>query len=205
MKTMIVLGGVAALALSGAAMAQTGAQTNGDGQRGWRMDPNARLSQTEFVDRRIARLTAMDANGDGVVAREEMLAGRQARMGERRDRMFERMDADSDGAVTRAEFDAAHAQRSEQRAERRAERGEAGHRRGGRGHRGSHGMGGMRLDRDGQGVNIEQARQRATEQFARMDADGDGFVTGAEMRAQNEARRAERQARRAERRAPAAE
>lgn len=196
MKKMIVLGGVAVLAMSGAALAQT----DSDGQRGWRMDPNARVSQAEFVDRRVARLTTMDANSDGVVAREEMQAQRQARMAERRSQMFERMDADSDGSITRAEYDAAHAQRMEQR----AERGEAGERRGGRGHRGAHRMG-MRLDRDGQGVNIEQARQRATEQFARMDADGDGFVTGAEMRAQHEARRAERQARRAERRAQAAE
>lgn len=196
MKKMIVLGGVAVLAMSGAALAQT----DSDGQRGWRMDPNARVSQAEFVDRRVARLTTMDANSDGVVAREEMQAQRQARMAERRSQMFERMDVDSDGSITRAEYDAAHAQRMEQR----AERGEAGERRGGRGHRGAHRMG-MRLDRDGQGVNIEQARQRATEQFARMDADGDGFVTGAEMRAQHEARRAERQARRAERRAQAAE
>ena len=196
MKKMIVLGGVAVLAMSGAALAQT----DSDGQRGWRMDPNARVSQAEFVDRRVARLTTMDANSDGVVAREEMQAQRQARMAERRSQMFERMDVDSDGSITRAEYDAAHAQRMEQR----AERGEAGERRGGRGHRGAHRMG-MRLDRDGQGVNIEQARQRATEQFARTDADGDGFVTGAEMRAQHEARRAERQARRAERRAQAAE
>ena len=196
MKKMIVLGGVAVLAMSGAALAQT----DSDGQRGWRMDPNARVSQAEFVDRRVARLTTMDANSDGVVAREEMQAQRQARMAERRSQMFERMDVDSDGSITRAEYDAAHAQRMEQR----AERGEAGERRGGRGHRGAHRMG-MRLDRDGQGVNIEQARQRATEQFARTDADGDGFVTGAEMRAQHEGRRAERQARRAERRAQAAE
>ncbi|MFT4954009.1 MAG: hypothetical protein ACI8U3_000371 [Brevundimonas sp.] len=199
MRKMIVLGGVAALAMSGAAIAQT----NDEGQRGWRMDADARVSQAEFVDRRVARLTAMDANGDGVVAREEMQAQRQARMVERRNRMFERMDADSDGSITRAEYDASHAQRVERMAERRAERGEAGQRRGWRGHRGQ--RMGMRLDQGGQGVNIEQARQRATEQFGRMDADGDGFVTGAEMRAQREARRAERQARRAERRAQAAE
>ena len=195
MRKMIVLGGVAALAMSGAAIAQT----NDEGQRGWRMDADARVSQAEFVDRRVARLTAMDANGDGVVAREEMQAQRQARMVERRSRMFERMDADSDGSITRAEYDASHAQRAERMAERRAERREAGQRRGWRGHRGQ--RMGMRLDQGGQGVNIEQARQRATEQFGRMDADGDGFVTGAEMRAQREARRAERQARRAERRA----
>ncbi|MEH6664981.1 MAG: EF-hand domain-containing protein [Brevundimonas sp.] len=189
MKTMIVLGGVAALALGGAAIAQTG----GAQQPGWRMDPDARVSQAEFVEQRVARLTAMDANGDGLVSREEMQARRQARMGEMQDRMFERMDADGDGSVTRAEFDAAHERRMGGRAGR-------GHHRGA----GGHGMG-MRLDRGGAGVTIEQARQRATEQFARMDADGDGFVTGAEMRAQHEARRAERQARRAERRAPAAE
>lgn len=201
MRKMIVLGGVAALAVSGAALAQTG---NNDGPRGWRMDPDARVSQAEFVDRAVSRLSAMDADGDGVVSREEMQAHRQARMGEMRDRMFQRMDANSDGSITRAEYDAAHAQRAERMSERRAERGEAGQRRAWRGHRGGHRMG-MRLDRDGQGVNIEQARQRATEQFARMDADGDGFVTGAEMRAHHEARRADRQARRAERRAQAAE
>ena len=98
MKKMIVLGGVAALAMSGAALAQT----DSDGQRGWRMDPNARLSQAEFVDRRVARLSTMDANGDGVVSGEEMQARRQARMAERRSQMFERMDADSDGSITRA-------------------------------------------------------------------------------------------------------
>ncbi|MFN3814665.1 EF-hand domain-containing protein [Brevundimonas sp.] len=197
MKTMIVLGGVAALALSGAAIAQTN-----DGQRGGRMDPDARLSQAEFVEQRVARLTAMDANGDGVVSREEMQAHRQARMGEMRGRMFERMDTNSDGTVTRSEYDAAHEQRREGMTERRAERGEASERRGGRGHRGGQ-RAGMRLDRDGQGVNIEQARQRAVEQFAAMDANGDGYVTGAEMRAHREARRADHQARRADRRQPA--
>jgi Ca2+-binding EF-hand superfamily protein len=195
MKKMIVLGGVAALALSGAAMAQT----SGDGQRGGRMDPDARVSQAEFVAQRVARLAAMDANGDGIVSREEMQAHRQARMGEMRGRMFERMDADNDGTVTRAEYEASHAQRAERMSERRAERGEAGQRRGWRGHRGGQRTG-MRLDRDGQGVNIEQARQRAVEQFAAMDANGDGYVTGAEMRAHREARRADHQARRADRR-----
>lgn len=191
MRKLIVLGGVAALAVSGAAMAQPQ-----DSQRGARMDPNATVSQAEFVDRRVARLAAMDANGDGVVSRDEMRAHRQARAADMRGRMFERMDADSDGALTRAEYDAAHEQR-------RAERGDrAGSNRAWRGHRGH--RAGMRLDRDGQGVNIEQARQRAAEQFARMDADGDGQVTGAEMRAHHEARRAEHQARRAERRAGAA-
>ncbi|MFN3536401.1 MAG: hypothetical protein ACK4Y4_03040, partial [Brevundimonas sp.] len=131
-----------------------------------------------------------------------MQAHRQARMGEMRGRMFERMDTNSDGTVTRSEYDAAHEQRRERMTERRAERGEAGERRGGRGHRGGQ-RAGMRLDRDGQGVNIEQARQRAVEQFAAMDANGDGYVTGAEMRAHREARRADHQARRADRRQPA--
>ena len=118
MKKMIVLGGVAVLAMSGAALAQTG----NEGQRGWRMDPNARVSQAEFVDRRVARLTTMDANGDGVVAREEMQAQRQARMVERRSQMFERMDADGDGFVTGAEMRAQHEARRAERQARRAER-----------------------------------------------------------------------------------
>src|SRR5690606_26562530 len=93
-----------------------------DGPRGWRMDPDARVSQAEFVDRAVSRLSAMDADGDGVVSREEMRAQRQARMGEMRDRMFQRMDADGDGSITRAEYDASHAQRAERLSERRAER-----------------------------------------------------------------------------------
>lgn len=198
MRMTIILGGVAALAMSGAAMAQPQ-----DTQRGARMDPNASVSQAEFVERRVARLTAMDADGDGVVSRDEMRAHRQTRAADMRGRMFERMDADSDGSLTRAEYDAAHERMAERMTQRRAERGDrAGANRAWRGHRGQ--RAGMRLDRDGQGVNIEQARQRAAEQFARMDADGDGQVTGAEMRAHHEARRAEHQARRAERRARAA-
>lgn len=194
MKTF-VLGGVAALAMTGAALAQPA-----DGRFGPRVDQNARISQTEFVEQRTARLVAMDADGDGVVSAEEMRAHRQARGAEMRGRMFERMDADGDGVVTRAEYDAAH----EQRRTRSAERGERGGAQGQwRGHRGAR-HAGMRLDRGAEGVNIAQARQRAAERFAAMDADGDGYVTGAEMQAYRDARRAQHQARRAERRAAAA-
>jgi hypothetical protein len=44
-------------------------------------------------------------------------------------------------------------------------------------------------------------QSRVDQRFGRLDADRDGFVTQAEIRAQAEARRAERQARRGERRA----
>lgn len=193
MKKTLILGGVAALALSGAAIAQQAdrparGDTDGDG----------RISQAEFVQQRTARLAAMDANGDGTVSREEMQAARQARMAEGRARIFARMDADSDGSITRAEWDAAGQAARTQRAERGERRGGGHMMRGGRhGPRG--GM--MRLDRDGNGVTLAEAQLKAAEQFAMLDADRDGYVTAQERAAHREARQAQRAERRAARQA----
>lgn len=184
MKRTLIVGGLAALTLAagGAAVAQQAPQ---DPPRVARADTDGdgRLSKSEFVDGRVARLTAQDVDGDGTVSAAEMQAGREARRDEGADRAFARMDSDGNGAVTRAEFDAV-----------RADRGE---RRGGRGmHRG--GRRGPGLDRGP--VVIAEAQARAEQGFARLDANGDGYVTADERQAQ----RADRRERRS-RPAPASE
>uniref|UniRef100_UPI00403DAEB4 hypothetical protein n=1 Tax=Brevundimonas sp. LF-1 TaxID=3126100 RepID=UPI00403DAEB4 len=62
------------------------------------------ISQADFVQRRVERLRAADANGDGQVTAEEMRAHAQARRAERRAAQFDRLDADKDGSISRAEF-----------------------------------------------------------------------------------------------------
>lgn len=191
MKRTLIVGGLAALTLAaaGVALAQQAPQDPPRAARGDK-DGDGRISKAEFVDGRVARLTAQDADGDGTVSAAEMQAGREARQAQGADRMFARMDADGNGAITRAEFDASRADRGERRAER-------GERRGGRGmHRG--GRRGPGMDRGP--VVIADAQSRAEQGFARLDANGDGYVTAEERQAQ----RAERRERRS-RPAPASE
>ena len=173
MNKTLLLGGLAAasLAVAGIAAAQTAPAPQQPAPRHARgdIDNDGRLSQAEFVDARIARLTAQDANGDGSVSREEMQAAKQARRVERADARFTRMDANADGAISRAEYDAGHAARPD-----RGPRPERAGRRGGRHHAGM---------RERGPVVIAEARQKLTESFARMDADKDGAITAEERRA----------------------
>lgn len=189
--------GVAAVALlavfSGAAAAQAGAQTAAP-QRPARAAMAQPVGQADFVQRRVERLRAADADHDGAVTAEEMRAAGQAKRAERRTAMFDRLDANKDGAISRAEFEAPRADgpRAGQRA--------------GRGHGGMH-RGAQRMGRHGEGrfpIVIAEAEQKANERFMRLDADRDGTLTVQERRAGMEARRAEMRQKRQERRAPAA-
>ena len=198
MRTPII-GGVAALALAiaaGGALAQNQAQGQTQAPASSRAhalrgdaDRDGRLSQAEFVEGRAARLAAGDANRDGSVTREEMQAAMQARRAQRADQRFAKLDANGDGAVSRAEFDAGHAARGDHPRPHRAMRGLGGH-------RGPH----AQAARERGPVVIAEVRARAAERFAKLDADGDGFVTAQEQRtarqAQIQPRRAQRQARR---------
>jgi len=189
------LGGVAAIALltafGGVAVAQTAAP-----QHPARAAMAQPVTQAEFVQRRVERLRAADANHDGTVTAEEMCAAGQAKRAERRAALFERLDANKDGSISRAEFDAPRADGHG------AVRGE-------RGHRGGMHRGAERMGRGGEGrgpVVIAEAERKATQAFARLDADRDGTLTVEERRAGMEARRAEMRQKRQERRqaAPAA-
>lgn len=183
MKKTVLIGGMVAVtfaALAGGVMAQ---QANRPARA------QADMTQAGFVDTRVARLTAADANGDGTVTAEERQATHQAKRAERSDSRFARMDTNGDGSISRAEFDAPR--------EARAERGPRPERTGMRGQRG--GRGGDRAERrENRGaVVIAEARAKAEQAFARMDADSNGTVTAAERQAV----RGERRERMTERRA----
>ena len=192
MKKTIVAGALAALTLAaagGVALAQQAparalrADADGDG----------RISQAEFVSRRVQRLTAADADRDGSVAPEEMRAAFQARTAERADARFQRLDANNDGAISRAEFDSQHAARVEAGQQRAARPGRM-HRGAGMAHRG------QRMAGRGP-VSIAEAQGKAEQAFTRLDADHDGFITTAERQAGMRAMREQRREGMTERRA----
>lgn len=159
-----------------------------------RADPNRQITRAEFVDARIARLTALDTNRDGVVSPEERAAAMQARRAERAGDRFAKLDANGDGSISRAEFDAGHAARPDRGP--RAER--AGHREGRRGgaHHAMRGKG-----REREPVVIAEASAKLGERFDKMDADRDGVISADERRAAMSAQREQRQERRAARQA----
>lgn len=159
-----------------------------------RADPNRQITRAEFVDARIARLTALDTNRDGVVSPEERAAAMQAHRAERAGDRFAKLDANGDGSISRAEFDAGHAARPDRGP--RAER--AGHREGRRGgaHRAMRGQG-----RERGPVVIAEASAKLGERFDKMDADRDGVISADERRAAVSAQREQRQERRAARQA----
>lgn len=208
MKT--TFSGAAALALaftvSGGAMAQTQTQTQIQAPTRTQA-PDARphhaqmvepVSKADFVQRRIERLRAADANGDGQVTAEEMRAYAQARRAERQAARFDRLDANKDGVLDRDEFNTprARGERSE---------GMAGRHAGARNHRGGHGGANTRhMARGGESrfpIVIADVERRANEAFARMDANSDGVLTQDERRAAMRANRADMRQRHEQRRA----
>lgn len=190
MNKTLILGGLAAIALTAASAAV--AQTQPERPHRGDTDGDGRISRAEFISGRVSRLTALDTNRDGSVGREEMQAGMEVRRDDMADRRFDRVDADDDGSISRAEFDAAR--------DARSQRGDwAG--RPGRGGRGPM-MGGRGAGGGERGpVVIAEAEARLGEQFARLDADHDGYVTRAEGQAGRERMREGRRERMWERRA----
>lgn len=112
------------------------------GERGW--GGGAPIDVATMEQRTIDRAAAMDADGDGVITAEEVIAYRDARRLVREQRRLQRLDADDDGVVSVEEYAAARIERIERldadgdgqvtREEMRAARD--GMRGMGRGHRG---------------------------------------------------------------------
>ncbi|MEO3998855.1 hypothetical protein [Mesorhizobium sp. CAU 1732] len=188
MKTLII----ALLAASGATAAY--AETaDKDARGGFRAEMRA-LIDADGMDvanlanlmqeREQARFEALDADGDGVVTREQFLAA----AGERAAARFERMKPNEDGIVTRTGREAGRLHRDGPRTERRDGRAEMT-----------------------QEERAERRSARVTEQFERLDTNSDGMISPEEFAAGQEARgerfaqrreeRAERREARAERRA----
>ncbi|WP_372706232.1 EF-hand domain-containing protein [Brevundimonas sp.] len=186
--TAVALGGV--LIAGGVAMAQQSTQDRP--ARGMRADADAdgRLNQAEFVASSVQRLSTADANRDGTVAPGEMRSAARTRMADRADGRFERLDGDDDGMISRAEFDASRAARAQggPRANNEGRRGQRDERLP------------VRMDARAP-VVIAEARTKAEQAFARMDANGDGFVVAEERRAFGEQRRERMSERRAARQA----
>ena len=195
MRKTLLAGGLAALALAaagGAALAQQSPER--PHARGLRADADGdqRLSQAEFVGRRVERLTAADSDRDGSVTRDEMRAAIQVRAAGRADARFDRLDADNDGSISKAEFDARRDHRAGTRAERGPRRARHAHARQARREH--------RMEARGP-IVIAEARARAESAFARLDADRDGYVTAAERQVVRADRREQRRERMLERRA----
>ncbi|HZW15867.1 MAG TPA: EF-hand domain-containing protein [Brevundimonas sp.] len=194
MKRTLLVGALAALTLAaaagGAAVAQQSPERPHARVLRGDADGDHRLSQAEFVARRVARLTAADADRDGSVTADERRAAAETRRAGRADARFDRLDADDDGVISKAEFDA--------RREARAERGQ----RPVRAHRGAarRTRHAARMEARGP-VVIAEAQARAETAFVRLDADRDGYVTVEERRSARADRREHRRERRAERRA----
>lgn len=193
MTRSLLFGGLAAVSLglaAGASPAQTPTPSAASPVPA-RMnvaDRPAPISKADFVQRRVARLTAMDADADGVVTAAERQAARQALRATAAQRRFDRLDADKDGTISRDEFQA------------------PGERAPGVRHRGPrrHGArpapmraGEARADRS---VAIADVRARTEAAFDRLDADRDGSVTAVERREARTALRERAKARRDARR-----
>ena len=196
MKKTLLAGAFAVLTLAAAGGVAVAQQAQPQTPRAMRADADGdgRISQVEFVGRRVQRLTAADADRDGSVAPEEMRAASQARKAQRADARFQRLDVNSDGAISRAEFDAPRAARTEARPHRAA-RPDRMHRGAGRmAHRG------QRMEARGP-IAIAEVQGKAEQAFTRLDADQDGFITVAERQAGMQAMREQRRERMTERRA----
>lgn len=168
MKTTLFTACAAALLLTAGAASAQGPDSAAQRTSRVDADGDGRISQAEFLSR-LDRMTSADADRDGSITPDERRAAGQARMAQRRDAAFARLDANSDGSVSRAEFDA------------RPER--AGRGRTGQGRRAMHrGQGAQGAPRAERTVDVAQARVRMTEAFARLDKDGDGYLTAEERR-----------------------
>lgn len=189
-KTTAMIGAAVLAMTAGAAVAQTQAQ--GQTQAPAMRDRAAPVAQADFVQVRVARLTAMDANNDGQVSVEEMRGARLARRAEQMSARFARLDSDGDGVISKAEFEAQPAARGRTLARAGAHR--AGPARVGRMMRGEN-------RREMQPIVIADARTKAEQRFAAMDADHDGVVTAAERQASRQAARQTQRQHRMERRA----
>lgn len=185
MSRTLLIGGFAVVALAAAAGAATARPPVE--QQTQRAAP-APVSRADYVERRVGRLVAADADRDGTVTREERRAHARAARQERAGARFDRLDTDRDGRLSREEFVAGADRVSGGRAagEGRPERVRRGH-----GPRGDHGMGG----RERGPVVIADARARADQAFTRLDVDNDGFLSAEERRAGREAMREHRRER----------
>lgn len=110
MKTnsMLIRTAVATALLALGAGATVGAQES-RGERGWGHGEPMDVAAMEA--RMGERAAAIDANGDGIITAEEVIAHRDAQRLAREQRRLQRYDSDGDGVVTVEDYVAAHRER----------------------------------------------------------------------------------------------
>lgn len=125
---------------------------------------NGEVTLDEILAHKDARISEIDANGDGTIDADDLIAHHQAQMKKHMEQMLQHMDADGDGVVSVEEFNPrqAHAMGRAGRAHRS---GMSGGRKSGM-HSGMMG-GGM-----GRGMDGDPEKM-----FARLDTNEDGVLT----------------------------
>ena len=172
MRKLTLALSTAALAFSGAAVAQTAPAERP--ARAAKPD----MTRADAQARAEAAFARVDANKDGTLNEADRAARHAA--------MFARIDTDNSGSISRAEFDAMHAKRAEKGKAR------AGHRMGRKGHAGHQAM----MGKPAGPVTQQAFVERALARFDRADANRDGTVTQAERKAARESMRDQWRARR---------
>ena len=176
MKKFLMGTALGAIVLTGGiAVAQPGGP-GGEGMRGGMMmkaDANGDgvITRDEAQAGAAKAFAMMDANGDGKLTKDDRDAMRQKHL----DEMFKRLDADGNGQISKAEFDAGHAARQDRREAMKGKRqgGGMGEMRHGKmGHDGHHRGMGMKMGMGGHGGMMMQA-----------DTDKDGAISQAEFSA----------------------
>lgn len=89
----------------------TAAAQEGRGEHGW--GKGGPMDVAAMEQRMSERAAAIDANGDGIITAEEVIAHRDAMRLEREQRRLQRYDRDGDGVVTVEDYVAAHRERLE--------------------------------------------------------------------------------------------
>ncbi len=154
------------------------------------------ISLQEFTSAANERFANTDTNHDGRISKEERAAHRTQMMRERGDKRFEKLDANQDGVVSKAEADAATEQRLAERETRKAEREsrkasgdeqrQKGQRNGQRGER-------VNPDANGDGlIDLSEHDAMVAAKFARMDKNGDGVLSGDELKPGKRGKRGKR-------------
>ncbi len=150
-----------------------GGRNKGQGQKGRSLTDE---KKAEIRTKAAEQFAKLDGNADGKITADEVPSPM----------MLELADADGDGNVTLKEFQKVLLQRATRRAQGG---GRDGRRGGGRGGRGLNAGRLKSWDRDGDGkVSAEEFPGREA-MFARLDADKDGFLTQADIKAQKGARK----------------